>query len=147
MSSSSGVNGMNFGTMECARTREALSDYLEGGLDPPTRQTVDAHLCECAGCAEEKRIMSAMLTLLHERVPHREPSLDMWAELAPKIAELQAEERLGVMARAKLRMGRFLNNVAIGAILFTQALAINTAAHMQKYLLTDPFQTAAGEEA
>ena len=91
--------------------------------------------------------MSAMLTLLHERIPHREPVLDMWAELAPKIEAIHAEERLGVMERAKLRMGRFLNNVAVGAILFTQALAINTAAHMQKYLLTDPFQAVAGEEA
>lgn len=140
------AQGRNQGTPECGHTREALSDYLDGGLDPPTRQTVAEHLMHCAACAQEERSLSAMLTLLHEQLPRREPALDIWAELAPKVAAIQAEERLGFPARMQLRAGRFLNNVAVGAILFTQALALNTAARMQKYLLTDPFQMT-GEEA
>jgi predicted anti-sigma-YlaC factor YlaD len=133
--------------MECEHVRHALSDYLEGGLAPPQRQSVTDHLTECAACAREERQMGLMLNLLHERVPRREPSLDIWAELSPKIAALQAEERLSVPARLRLRGGRFLGNVAAGAILFTQALAVNTEARMRKYLVNDPFLIGEGERA
>jgi anti-sigma factor RsiW len=133
--------------MGCEHVRHALSDYLEGGLPSPQRQSVAAHLTECETCAQEERQMNLMLNLLHERVPRREPSLDIWAELSPKIAALQAEERLSIPARLRLRGGRFLGNVAAGAILFTQALAMNTEARMRKYLVSDPFLIGEGERA
>ncbi|MBC8138531.1 MAG: hypothetical protein H8F28_21835, partial [Fibrella sp.] len=83
-----------------------------------------------------------MLTFLHERVPNREPVLDIWQELAPKVQEVVAEQRLGFFPRLKLRVVRLINNVAVGAIWFTQAVAFNTERRMQKYLISDPFQTA-----
>lgn len=124
----------------CRRTRDALSDYLEGGLDPPTRQAVFEHLSGCEECAREERELAAMLRLVYERIPRREPSLDIWAELGPKVEAWRAEERLSAMERLRLRAGRLLGNVAAGAILFTHALAVNTEARMRKYLMADPFR-------
>jgi anti-sigma factor RsiW len=133
-------------TMTCEGVQATLSDYVENTLSPSGRQKVEQHLAGCAGCAREAHQLQSLLSLLHDQIPAREPSLDIWAELAPKIEEFQAEERLSIPARLKLRTGRFLNNLATGSILFTQALAMNTQRRMQKYLISDPFQIG-GEEA
>ena len=125
--------------MRCKHVQEALSDYLEGGLPPPERTALAEHLGACAPCTKEEREMARMLAVLRERVPRHEPVLDIWAEMAPKIAQVRAEEKLGFPARFRLRLNRFWGNVACGAILFTQALAVNTASKLQKYLLVDPF--------
>lgn len=124
--------------MRCEHVQEALSNYLEGGLDPPRQQAVTEHLVACPDCARAEREMAALLATLHD-LGRQEPVLDLWAEFAPKMAAVRAEERLSVSARLRLRLARFWNDVAWGAILFTQALAQNTAARMQKYLLADPF--------
>lgn len=126
----------------CKPTREALSDYLEGGLPPPERQALAEHLATCAECAREEREMNSLLSVLHDRLPRQEPVLDLWAEFAPKLEQFHAEERLGVWAKFRLRLSRFAGNVAFGAILFTQAVALNTQSRMQKYLLADPFRSS-----
>lgn len=133
------------GTKMCQQVRDALSDYLEGGLPPPERQSVQAHLSECESCAQEERQLVAMLQFVRERIPAREPTLDIWVELEPKVAAYMAEERMTLLQRIQIRLGRFLSSVAAGAILFTQALAMNTEAKLQKYLITDPY-TLADEE-
>lgn len=125
--------------MKCKLAQEALSDFLEGGLDPPRHQEIADHLLSCDRCAREERELAQMMRVVRERVGRREPVLDLWAEFVPKLAAVRAEERLGLAARLQLRAGRFFHNVAYGAILFTQALAMNTAERMQKYLLADPF--------
>jgi hypothetical protein len=89
------------------------------------------------------RQMKMMLDLFKDRCVRREPSLDLWAELAPKVEQVMAEERLGVLDRFRLRGSRFCNNVAAGAILFTSALAMNTEARLRKYLISDPFHQEA----
>ena len=126
-------------TMTCDSVRATLSDFVENNLSPTERESVELHLNGCEGCRHEARQFQSLLTLLQERIPAREPSLDIWAELSPKIEAIRAEERLGIAARMKLRSGRFLGNFAAGAILFTQALAMNTQRRMQKYLIADPF--------
>ncbi len=130
------------GTTMCQQVRNALSDYREGGLPPPVRQSVQAHLSECDACAREDRELSTMLQFLRERVPPREPSLDIWVELEPRVAAYIAEERMNLWKRMQIRLGRFVGNVAAGAILFTQALAMNTEEKLQKYLLTDSYSLA-----
>ena len=134
------------GTLRCKHAQEALSDYLEGGLPPPERTALAEHLAECADCAKEEREMQAMLSFLHTRLPRHEPVLDLWREMAPGVAQTRAEEKLGILARLRLRVFRFWGNVAYGAILFTQAVALNTTDRMQKYLLMDPFRSSAEEE-
>jgi hypothetical protein len=79
-----------------------------------------------------------LLRVLHERVPHREPSLDIWSEMQPQVEAYWREEKLPIAARFALRTQRFLHSLAAGAILFTQALAMNTENRMRKYLLSDP---------
>lgn len=126
-------------TMTCEHVQVALSDYVENALSPSARQAVEAHLAACPVCAREAQQLQSLVSILQNRVPHREPVLDIWAELTPKLEQIRHEERLSIPARLKLRAGRFLNNFASGAILFTQALAMNTQARMQKYVISDPF--------
>lgn len=137
-----GETGQGEGTMECRHAQDLLSEYVEGSIDNKRRLLVAAHIASCPACAREAKGLETMLTFLHERVPNREPVLDIWHELAPKVQEVVAEQRLGFFPRLKLRVGRFINNVAVGAIWFTQAVAFNTERRMQKYLISDPFQMA-----
>jgi hypothetical protein len=138
-------NATENGTMTCDAVCESLSDFLEGGLPPPVRQRITTHLDGCAACAHEARQMEALMRLLHERLPRREPSLDIWAELGPKVVAYEEEERLGLGHRFRLRVSRFVGDVAAGAILFTQALAMNTEDKLKKYLVTDPYKLAEEE--
>ena len=131
------------GTMSCQHAQESFSGYLEDGLSSAEQARLEAHVANCADCARELREMKLMLDLFKDRCVRREPSLDLWAEMAPKVEQVMAEERLGVLDRLRLRGSRFCNNVAAGAILFTSALAMNTEARLRKYLLTDPFHQEA----
>lgn len=127
-------------TMTCKQFQEALLPaYRENGLAPHEHQAVARHVAGCPDCAREDEDIAAMLHVLHTHVPRHEPVLDLWAEFAPKMAEVRAEERLGMAARLRLRTARFWGNVALGAILWTQAVALNTSVRFQKYLLVDPF--------
>jgi len=126
--------------MEERHVRELLSDYVEGNLTPERHALIAARLCDNPELSREAESLASMLTILHDHIPRREPVLDIWSELAPKIAAMQAEERLGVGERVRLRTGRFLSAVALGAILFTQAVAMNTSRRLQKYLLMDPYR-------
>ncbi len=126
--------------MEDRHIRELLSDYVEGNLTPERHALIAARLCDNPELSREAESLAFMLTVLHERVPRREPVLDIWGELAPKIAAVQAEERMALGERVRLRTGRFLSTVALGAILFTQAVAMNTSLRLQKYLLMDPYR-------
>ena len=131
------------GTMTCHHAQESLSGYLEEGLAPSQKIQIENHLAGCASCRRELRQIEMMLDLLKDRCVRREPTLDLWAEIAPKVEQVIAEERLHFLDRARLRGSRFCNNVAAGAILFTSALAMNTEARLRKYLLTDPFHQEA----
>ena len=135
------MSRVSFHTSSCARTQALLSDYLEGGLTSAQRQSVDEHLSGCLPCTAELGQMRSFLRVMGGGcVPPREPSLDMWAAIAPHVAQEQAESRLSVTDRLRLRAGRFVSNFAAGAILFTQALAHNTDTRLRKYLLQDPFR-------
>ena len=131
------------GTMTCHHARESLSGYLEEGLSSSDHIRTEAHLANCPACQREMREMQMMLDLFKDRCVRREPSLDLWAELAPKVDQVIAEERVHFFDRVRLRGSRFCNNVAAGAILFTSALAMNTEARLRKYLLSDPFHQEA----
>jgi anti-sigma factor RsiW len=126
---------------------ERLSDYVEGNLSPSEQEAVAQYLerdtPESKAAAQEANDLARMLTVLHSRVPRREPTLDIWQEFNPKMQHYLQEEKMSVADRVKLRAGRFLSNVAAGTILFTHAVAVNTESKMKKYLVEDPFE---GEE-
>ncbi|MGC4045893.1 MAG: zf-HC2 domain-containing protein [Armatimonas sp.] len=112
---------------------EHLSEYLEGELAPPEREALEKALAQDPELAREYQEYEKTLKLMHS-LPRREPVLDIWMELSPKVERLLAEEKLSVGDRLRLRGTRFLANFAEGAILWTQALAMNTEARMGKYV-------------
>jgi anti-sigma factor RsiW len=118
---------------------EHLSEYLEGDLAPPEREALERALAENPDLAREHREFEKTLKLMHS-LPRREPVLDIWLELSPKVERILAEEKLSVGDRLRLRGTRFLASFAEGAILWTQALAMNTEARMSKYVRRHPLE-------
>jgi hypothetical protein len=47
--------------MKCDEAKKALSDYIDGNLDPGTAKGIEKHLDECAECSKEFDTMKAML--------------------------------------------------------------------------------------
>jgi anti-sigma factor RsiW len=128
--------------MNRQRAEEHLSEYLEGELARPEREALEREIQKDPALAREKREMEKTLLLLRS-LPRREPLLDIWMELAPKIAQVREEEKLNLADRLRLRGTRFLASFAEGAILWTQALAINTEARMGKYVHNHPLERGA----
>jgi len=138
-------NHQEMATTPCQHAQDLLSEYVEGSLDNKRRLEVAAHVASCPSCTREAKALEMMLDFLHGKIVRREPVLDIWHELAPKVQEVVAENRLGFFPRLKLRTQRLLNNVALGAIWYTQAVAFNTERRLQKYVTADPF-LASGQE-
>ena len=118
--------------------QDYLSENLEGNLAPPEREAMEKLLREDDALAREARNLKAVLATLHA-LPPREPVLDVWMELSPKVEQVVAEQRLGVADLLRLRGTRFLASFAEGTILWTRALAMNTEARLCKYVLQHPF--------
>lgn len=88
---------------ECQRTRDMLSQYIDGRLDPEDTARVGGHLQSCEACRHELEALRAMLGLLHrvpvvspprsfavaEAVPDRRPS-PAWAFSATRLATAAA---------------------------------------------------------
>ncbi|MBB6052238.1 anti-sigma factor family protein [Armatimonas rosea] len=118
------------------REIETLPDYLDGTLSPEKLGEFERLLQSDTALAKETQELGALLQILHQ-LPAREPVIDVWPELEPKLVQFQLEERMGVFARWRFRGARFLSNFASGAILFTQAVALNTENQMRKYVMPD----------
>lgn len=117
--------------------RVLYSDYVENSLDPATRDELQAYLAKTPQAAAELISFERTLSVLH-RLPPREPSLDLWREFAPKLAEYQAERKQGLWRRLQLNWMRMLSELSTGVILWTHALAGRTHARFERYLLQDP---------
>ena len=113
------------------------SDYLEDALDPATRDAMQAFLAERPESAAELIAFERTLSLVR-RLPPREPSLDLWREFSPRMAEYQAERRMSLAQRVRLNWLRMLSQFSAGLILWTHALASRTHARLERYLLHDP---------
>ncbi len=125
--------------MNHREVEERLSEYLEGDLAPSAREEIERALAQDPALEREKRELERTLKLMNA-LPRREPVLDIWLELSPKVDRLLAEEKLSMKDRVRLRGTRFLASFAEGAILWTQALAMNTEARMGKYVRSHPLQ-------
>jgi hypothetical protein len=126
--------------MNHREVEERLSEYLEGELSPSAREEIERALAQDPTLQREKRELEQVLKLMNA-LPRREPVLDIWLELSPKVDRLLAEEKLSMKDRVRLRGTRFLASFAEGAILWTQALAMNTEARMGKYVRSHPLQS------
>lgn len=128
--------------MERAEARELYSEYVEGTLDAGQRDAVQGFLAQNPDAAAELFAFERTLSVLH-RLPPREPSLDMWHEFAPKLAEWQAERKLGLWHRLRLNWLDLMAQLSAGVILWTHALAGRTHARLERYLLHDPLHRQA----
>ncbi len=124
-----------FVTPEDARV--LYSEYVENNLDAATRDALQAYLATTPEAAAELIGFERTLSVLH-RLPPREPSLDLWREFAPKLAEYQAERKQSVLRRLQLNWTRMLSELSTGVILWTHALAGHSHARFERYLLQDP---------
>ena len=109
------------------------SDYLEDGLNPETRDTLQAFLAQNPDAAAELISLERTLSLLH-RLPEREPSLDIWRELVPELEAFRAERRLSLPARLRAHWAVFVSAVSEGVILWTHALARRAHHHLSPHL-------------
>lgn len=102
--------------MTIEEARLWYSDYLDKTLDPAARDSLQVFLAETPEAAAELIGFERTLSLLH-RLPRREPSLDLWREFAPKLAEYQAEQQLGLWLRLRRNWIRLLSELSAGVIL------------------------------
>lgn len=59
--------------MECTRTEDLLSGYLDGDLPEGEREGIAAHLGQCPRCAEEERALKETLSLLRNLPAEKAP--------------------------------------------------------------------------
>ena len=117
---------------------ETLPDFLDGALSAEKRKEFERALQVDKILARETQELASVLQILHQ-LPQREPVIDVWPELEPQLIQHQLEERMGLFTRWRFRGARFLSNFASGAILFTQAVALNTESKMRKFVMADSF--------
>ena len=70
---------------ECDRVEGRLADYLDDAPDPALVAEVDAHLARCPRCAALVGDLAGIATAAHA-LPPLEPSRDLWAGIAERIA-------------------------------------------------------------
>lgn len=69
----------------CDQLDAALSDYLEGALDPAARAALESHTARCDRCRALLADVSA-ITAAAAALPDLEPSHDLWPGIADRIA-------------------------------------------------------------
>jgi hypothetical protein len=79
--------------MECARTWDRLSAYLDGDLPEKEREGIAQHLRQCARCAEEERALKETLTLLRN-LPARKAPPELLEGVRRRIGKEQAKTPL-----------------------------------------------------
>ncbi|MGO8671874.1 MAG: anti-sigma factor family protein [Capsulimonadaceae bacterium] len=125
--------------MTSQEARGYFSDYVEGALDPDTKDRVQSYLTAHPDAAAEMIEFQRVLSIVH-RVPPHEPVLDLWGEFAPKLAEFQAERKLDPAKRMETQLAGFRSNLSAGVILYTHALAAQARNRLERYLMHDSFQ-------
>lgn len=123
--------------MERDEARELYSEYVEGTLDAGRRDAVQGFLAQHPDAAAELFAFERTLSVLH-RLPPREPSLDLWHEFAPKLAEWQAARKLSLWERLRLNWLDLMAQFSAGVILWTHVLAQRSHARLEHYLMQDP---------
>ena len=79
--------------MECARTWDRLSAYLDGDLPEKEREGIAQHLRQCARCAEEERALKETLSLLRN-LPSGQAPPELLEGVMARIGKEQARTPL-----------------------------------------------------
>lgn len=78
------------GGLYCFDVLDRLSDYLDGELGAPDRQSVEEHLAGCDECTRFGGEFGAVITALRDRLGHRgstSTSSDVPSEVARRLDE------------------------------------------------------------
>jgi anti-sigma factor RsiW len=59
--------------MDCSEIKALLSEYMDGTLDPETKDLVDQHVASCAECREELASLKALVHELESLEPMQPP--------------------------------------------------------------------------
>ncbi len=72
--------------MTCHDVDQQLDAYIDGTLAAGERATVDAHLAQCASCRDALEQMRRVLADSHALPREIQPSRDLWADIAQRLA-------------------------------------------------------------
>lgn len=97
----------------CEDVRELLSAALDGELPAEGQRTVDAHVAACARCAEERRHLSEVRSLLRA-LPARQAPDPVRAELIATARAREATSRFRQLAVAAALVAAVLAGGAVG---------------------------------
>jgi len=122
----------------CTDIREEFSAFHDNSLDAEMKKRVAAHVVSCPDCAAEYRSFARTLDVIRA-IPVDEPVIDMWAEIAPHLDQIDAEKTLTLAARVRCWWLVAQAGLSEGAIMFTHRLAETTTKRFSKYLTRDPF--------
>ena len=75
--------------MECTRTQDLLSSYLDGDLSDREQEEIAGHIRQCSRCAEEERALRETLSLLRS-LPAEEAPPELLKGVRLRIAEKTA---------------------------------------------------------
>lgn len=127
--------------MTAEEARELFSQYLDGTLEQPDADALQALLAANEETAVELIEFERALNLLH-RMPSVEPKLDLWREFQSNMDDYAAISKLSFTARLKRHWLHTMAQFSSGIIIYTHSLAANTHARFERYLLTDPLPSA-----
>jgi anti-sigma factor RsiW len=109
---------------------EMLSEYVDSGLEPASRQALEAHLAACDDC--RATVADLQHVVRHAAaLPERQPPRDLWAGIAERIAAdrtMQSPARhVAGRAIAPGRIGRVFRFTASQLAVAASALILVTA--------------------
>jgi anti-sigma factor RsiW len=117
-----------------------LSDYIDGELDTPETEALEAHLLECAECGQTLQQLRAVVARAGD-VVDREPPRDLWPEIAARLAappiELVTDE---ATSRSKRRVSFSLPQLAAASV----AIMLMSAGAMYMMVKGDDTANVAG---
>jgi len=79
--------------MNCERTAEEMSAYLDGELSEDLARQVEAHLDGCPACAGELRSLRHAATVVTANVPEIELRPEIWYNVHARVANRPASVR------------------------------------------------------
>ena len=80
--------------MDCLKTRDLLSDYIDESLSPDERRQIQDHLETCHTCAGELQKLQSLLARAASLPRSIDPARDLWKRIAERIGPATARPDL-----------------------------------------------------
>jgi len=130
------------------RIAELLEEFALGQLGPEQQAEVDAHLRDCATCAQALREINESLALLAESVPAIQPPPSLRARVLASVANERQEHAREHTARTDSRRQRWPWLATAAALLLSVGLAVSLyRSESQRQAVSQDVQRATVEAA